>query len=791
MIIHKVKMENFRGFQEKTIDFQSKPVVLLSAANGIGKTTTVDAIEWCLTGKIGRLKAAFDTRSTNDDDRKMNTSGILKHRDADKNAQVRVSLWLFDGEQERVLCREQKHDELNPAKSTVTLDGSKEQAKAFIQEYIGDSFYNFHFCDIQKSFNIQSQKRKKLDALFGEFITNYDDKTRIAENLEIFAEDANRYAEDKKKLKVPQTVIDSRKAHLAKAREAAKQVSYPAAVFYPDEKTELEDLNREALLAQKEAVQSCGYQVALEALTRLADHEDLKNRQAVIREIAAYWQTRGDYIVRAVEAGLHQNTDAITAREQHLEKLNSLVLTERTILQNGESVAALKNDRFTSAYFLAQRQQIESTQKRVDALSAEIDLLSKNNKMLKLLLSLTGKKKVLLQYRDTVAAKNGTVRGPVCGSESFATMEDDAILREAGEYIRQNGEATEGKNAEKAYLQAQIDELYQDLVLRAQSVVGQEKENVAAQIRDLRSLNDAVQPYFQAVKKLQRSSQKIQVEELTAEKAAQMLSAVEDALLAEAEEQRTRDTYQQILTVLGYRFEHETVKQTLAKVKKLPATHDAVTNFSYDALVSKLNALDSLLANRELLDLQEQLNADEQKNRALDAQIAEYQELSEKASQRAKDIKEIVQKLSEDEYKKVGPALSKFYNKLARFNAGDGIEINPEEDGISLVDSKGKNLVNVLSNGQISVFMLAHFFAGINARNDREKMKVYFIDDLTACMDDVNMLAFMDLLKYQMSSKATMEQLFFITCDDRISNLLKYKLTGRGIELCELGEADF
>lgn len=52
-------------------------------------------------------------------------------------------------------------------------------------------------------------------------------------------------------------------------------------------------------------------------------------------------------------------------------------------------------------------------------------------------------------------------------------------------------------------------------------------------------------------------------------------------------------------------------------------------------------------------------------------------------------------------------------------------------------------------------------------------------------------LAFMDLLKYQMSSKATMEQLFFITSNERISKLLKYKLSGRGIELCELLEADF
>lgn len=47
-------------------------------------------------------------------------------------------------------------------------------------------------------------------------------------------------------------------------------------------------------------------------------------------------------------------------------------------------------------------------------------------------------------------------------------------------------------------------------------------------------------------------------------------------------------------------------------------------------------------------------------------------------------------------------------------------------------------------------------------------MKVFFIDDLTACMDDVNMLGFMDLLKYRLSSKETVDQLFFITCDDHI-----------------------
>ena len=105
MIIRKIKMVNFRGFHDKTIDFKDKSVVLLSAANGIGKTTTIDAIEWCLTGDIGRLKVAFDSRSTNDTDRKLNTDGILKNRDAGVDDTVRVVLWLFDEENETVLCR--------------------------------------------------------------------------------------------------------------------------------------------------------------------------------------------------------------------------------------------------------------------------------------------------------------------------------------------------------------------------------------------------------------------------------------------------------------------------------------------------------------------------------------------------------------------------------------------------------------------------------------------------------------------------------------------------------------
>ena len=543
MIIRKIRMINFRGFSDKTIDFNDRSVVLLSAANGIGKTTTVDAIEWCLTGNIGRLKTAFDTRSTNDAERKMNTDGILKNRDAGARTKVKVVLWLFDGDKEIVLCREQTKDELDPRSSKVTIDENEEMAKSFVREYVGDSFYNFHFCDVQKSFNVQSKKRKDLKDFFNEFITNYDEQKRVAENLELFAKDVGRYIEDKIKQKVPQTVIENYENQLAKAREDVKLVSYPLTVFYPDEKTEIVGLNKEELTAQKAEVKNCGYQVAKEDLYKLVENENLKSQQSVIKKIASYWETKGEYIRRAVKAGLSKNTDAIISLETKLNKLKGLSLSKDTIFQDGESMIALEIDAFMKSDFDMDRKAIKEKEKSMKELSAEIELLSKNNKMLKLLSSLSANKQVVIKHRDDVLKENGVARCPVCGSESFSTMEEALILEEADEYIKQNGEAVKVKEVHKTSLQTEIEILYQKIINYTKNVVEKEKESLETEIGGLKVLKDEIQPYFDAVKILQKSGREINVEELTAEKVGELLSAVEEELLEEAKEQKVREMF--------------------------------------------------------------------------------------------------------------------------------------------------------------------------------------------------------------------------------------------------------
>lgn len=72
-------------------------------------------------------------------------------------------------------------------------------------------------------------------------------------------------------------------------------------------------------------------------------------------------------------------------------------------------------------------------------------------------------------------------------------------------------------------------------------------------------------------------------------------------------------------------------------------------------------------------------------------------------------------------------------------------------------------------------------------RNSIEKAPEDFIYN-----ENINMLAFLDFIKYQLSRKnSVMKQLFFVTCDKRIEGLMKYKMESCKISYKEIGIRDF
>ena len=59
-------------------------------------------------------------------------------------------------------------------------------------------------------------------------------------------------------------------------------------------------------------------------------------------------------------------------------------------------------------------------------------------------------------------------------------------------------------------------------------------------------------------------------------------------------------------------------------------------------------------------------------------------------------------------------------------------------------------------------------------------------------MDDINMLAFLDFIKYQLSnSDGAFEQLFFATCDSRIQDILCWKMNSCGIQYTKIDMEKF
>ena len=109
-------------------------------------------------------------------------------------------------------------------------------------------------------------------------------------------------------------------------------------------------------------------------------------------------------------------------------------------------------------------------------------------------------------------------------------MDEALILKEADEYIRQNGEAVREKEVARTSLQTEIENLYRKAINRIKAVVEKEEETLQKEISDLQVLKDEIQPYFDEVKKLQKIQKTIKVEDMTAEKIGELLTSTERAL---------------------------------------------------------------------------------------------------------------------------------------------------------------------------------------------------------------------------------------------------------------------
>ncbi len=785
MRIEKIKVKNFRGFLgEKVINFEEAPFVLLSAPNGSGKTSVIDAIEWCLTGNIGRLREAYDNRSTNNTERKKNWDGILKNKNAGKQEYVEVEITYFDRNKRHYLSRKQNSDDLNSENSEVLLNGDRKLAESELKRFVDKSFYNYHFCDVQKSFGIQSKQRKELPELFTEFIADYNKEMNVAQNLEIFATDVERYKEDLNKNKIDNSIIENLEKELSKYLEEPEIVFYPQEALYSEEKLDIGYMDETALNEQLRQLYSCGYSVADICLKKLEDDRYYRNIIDRLEELFGMLEKNQAEINLAYKHNLYNDYNEIDTISEKIKTYNSVFLNDKNIRENAELLLSFKSESFTEDFYEKAINEINGKEKVINELENDIKHMTEGNVILSTFTQLLSQKESIIKYHEKYR------KCPVCGSIQFGELDNAQILGEAEKYINDNNNMVVEKNRKKVKTQQEVQLLYSALIEVANKVLNSEIVKQNDKKIQFEGVRDRTKYYFSLVSQLAMAKGvECKTEDLKSTIYIQdKIQILKSHLLSEEETDKNRKDYQDILNLLGYRFDVEEESVTGAKMKELAKDCPPIIKFDYSIWAQKINAVNSVKNNKKYMENTKTLNEYKARNSKIVLEEKGLDSLYDKAIQRSKEIKELVEQLKREEYNTVGPNLRKYYKKLARIDSLVSINIVFEDNQISIIDENGKNLVNILSNGQLGVFMLSYFFAGIAKRSKKENFKVYFIDDLTACMDDINMLSFLDLLKYQMMERKNMEQVFFLTCDDRICRLLRYKLDGCGVKYCEIGE---
>ena len=796
MRIQKVELEYFRGVGEKKeFSFEGKPFILLSAPNGLGKTTLLDSIEWCLTGNILRLKNAFDNRSTNDSERKKNVDGILRYKMAPEDAEISVILHIIDGNQEFTIRRVQTKDELNPKSSTVNVSGSEKRAKQLLSAIADQSFYNYHFCDVQKSMDIQNRKRTDLPGLFSDFITDYSRETSIANNLDLFVQDIERYKQDLEKQKIPEDSIRILQETLNQYKQTPMIQGYPQTQMFQGENVEISDADEKQWKDQLRQLFQCGYQYAGMLLGDVLKDETARSTQKNLRTLKLLLQSNKEKIKKAIEQKLHIDDQSITVLESRIKQYEEIKLTRENIWSYTGTILSFQTNAFTESECSSLKTEIQRLENELKLLTQEIETLSKGNDVLDTLSTLVNLGPGLIKYREEKQQNGEKTFCPVCGSAQFDRINQEDILRDAQDYMEQHGLLISEKKKHKDQLEKKIRVTYESMIGICSQLLKDEINKYEKNKMKLIKLQNETADFFHIYRRLEQTDpKKYTLETLTEQDNLDSLQEEVNQDILDAETIRhKREDCRKILEFLGYQpGENETERAAIQRIHESAKGAPGLISFSHTLFVQKINSLNSMLNNKTYLDSKRQLQEFNRKNTDLKVRQTRLDSLHKTAKDHAGQIWKLIDQLKADEYNKVGPNLFKFYKKLSRIHTIEKISLKQENGLLSIVDEKDKNIVNILSNGQMSVFMLAYFFAGIVSRNHQEPCKIYFIDDLTACMDDVNMLAFLDLMKYQLLDQdAVMDQIFFASCDEKICNLLRYKLKGCGVDYCNLVEADF
>lgn len=798
MNIKKIKIINFRGFsEEKIFEFEGKPFVMLTAPNGKGKTSVIDAIEWCMTGDIKRLHEGYNDRNTNVTERKQNAGAILKNKNYPDEKTI-VEMLITAENEEYTIHREQDKDTLDDTGEIKINDFTGEQAEEELRKLIDvKNFYKYHFCDMQKTYRFLSKTRGNIDAEFSDFASDYTDVQNVVDNLNIFEQDLGFRIEEKEGEKQrTEESVQRLRDKLKDFENVPEILPYEKEKLFENENTDIVKMTTEQLQERLRNLYACGYQRGVHLLEWKIAGMNAEKQKNELEKLKSEFTIHEKEIRQAAEKKVYQD-DVLKKAEADFEKYQKKELTVVNLEGNRQMLFQIENKKFNKEFWEETEENLKELKKTKEKINNEIQILSRGDEILDILTTLTTKKAGLINYRLKMKQKNPEeiVLCPVCGSEKFDQIAEDDITKQAQSYQIEHRDLIETKKKELDGIKKQENDIWVKRLKTANMALEEARDKAKKELDLVTNLYNASKEYFTVLDKLQKeAAEKFALENMLLQENIVAAIAFDESKILSSDEKIAIETeINRISVMVNETIQGMTDESRLNSFKtKSVYAPDGIT-YNEELLNKKISSVKSFLDNMEYTKNSNDQKALDEKKKAIQEEIDNYKDLQKNVKKRRQNIVEQMDKMKQEEFEQVGTYLYKLFCKLSRDVQIEKIQMQRAKgEKMAILDESNKPLINMFSDGQLSVFMLSYFFGNIFRLQGSEKFPVYFIDDITSCMDDINMLAFLDLIKYQlMRSDRPMHQIFFVTCNEKIQNLIEYKMENCGIVYKRIGIEEF
>lgn len=810
--IRKLKVENFRGYSNESIfDFtvndNTAKVILLSGANGYGKTSLIDAIEWCLTGNVDRVLTEFKGRTEAKERRTLLANkGLLRNINRVKD-DINVSLEL-DYKGNIVVCKRVFNGEYDfealgmSEKPIITCTDAvvqDEVYKMFLNNL--ETFNDNNICSLEKNLKMYSKGRKNIYELFQDLFVEYKEASNVEKNLKLIAVNIKERLEenDTKISSINESIENLNESVIETIDEEKKSLlmnEYPEIKFLEDELNPFEIIKSDSddiislLRTNYEKIQSCEYSYLLSELVKSKKIYEVKNRIVELENLNVVLKNNYKDYISFKDCDFVQaktNMDKEIAEKSELESLEDKsheLVYQKYISWLNDNKDAVSDNKLENKLVAAYKIEKEE----FELISTSMSKFNTDNEVMEMMKYLVDNSSSFENYREL----NDDC--PVCGSLDF---KKSTICYTAKNYLG-SADLERGKLVKRSKLIVKkmtdiATEMKNEIISKLTKDISANEISINAQTT-INDIKDKCKTLKVSSENLNLDTIDLLVDKII-DKDEQSEIIKRIILLDDSSIMVTLKNYESFmkLDIKTKITKLETIEDTLKLGLESADLTVELDNLTTSLLDTKKKIYESLLSKLEGSNRNIKLEKYNKQIKDLDQEVLNLSSIQKDVRKKLTKVKALIKNNESLETARIAQPLDKFYRKVTRNTTIQKIKLNggkaQGKSELEIIDKNGSNVpfANIMSAGQISTLAISIFLSRALLNKD-SNLGFYLMDDPIQSMDDLNVLSFVDVLRFQFNESNTnkfMNQLVLATCDNDIEKLVMHKMSSFDIPIRE------